>query len=187
MAEQSPTARTRIIDATLRCALKFSLQRTTLEDIAKEAGVSRATIYRHFAGGRDDVISSTVSDQVDEFFVGLATSVAAARDLEELLVTGLIEARRQLERHALFQRVMAVEPEILLPWLTTQSERIHQAIASFLLPHLGAHGGAHDEDSAEQADYMARLFMSCVESSGSWNLDDRDQVGELVRRQFLVR
>jgi AcrR family transcriptional regulator len=43
----------RILEAAARCALRFTLGKTTIDDIAVEAGVSRATVYRTFPGGRD--------------------------------------------------------------------------------------------------------------------------------------
>src|SRR3546814_9749490 len=47
-------ARDRLIDAAETCFTRFGVAKTTLEDIATEAGVSRATVYRYFEGGRDE-------------------------------------------------------------------------------------------------------------------------------------
>ncbi len=44
-----------ILDATERCIAKYGLQRTTLENIASEAGINRGLIY-HYIGNRDDVV-----------------------------------------------------------------------------------------------------------------------------------
>src|SRR5262245_45253316 len=43
----------RILAATLRCLGKWGTVKTTLDDIAREAGCSRATVYRTFPGGKD--------------------------------------------------------------------------------------------------------------------------------------
>ena len=45
--------RDRLLEATYRCVERFGMAKTTIDDVAKESGVSRATIYRQFAGGRD--------------------------------------------------------------------------------------------------------------------------------------
>lgn len=37
-----------IIDAALHCFAQFGMQKTTLQDVADTAGVSRATVYRYF-------------------------------------------------------------------------------------------------------------------------------------------
>ena len=52
MIEEStsaPTAgRERVLDATESCLQRFVLAKTTLEDVAKASGLSRATVYRLF-------------------------------------------------------------------------------------------------------------------------------------------
>ncbi len=44
--------------------------KTTVEDVAREAGVSRATVYRAFPGGRDEMVNATVAWATLEFFAG---------------------------------------------------------------------------------------------------------------------
>ena len=44
-----PETRERILRAGMRCAAQFGRAKTTLQDVALAAGVSRATIYRYFA------------------------------------------------------------------------------------------------------------------------------------------
>jgi len=52
-------ARDRLIEAADACIERFGLAKTTVEDIAAEAKVSRATIYRYFPN-RDDLILSVL-------------------------------------------------------------------------------------------------------------------------------
>ena len=47
------TLRDRLLAATYRCVSRFGLGKTTIDDVAKESGLSRATIYRQFPGGRE--------------------------------------------------------------------------------------------------------------------------------------
>ena len=42
--------RDRILDATLTCLGRVGLTKTTLDDVAREAGCARATLYRYFPG-----------------------------------------------------------------------------------------------------------------------------------------
>jgi AcrR family transcriptional regulator len=180
--------RQRVLDATSRCAMKFSLQRTTVEDVSSESGVSRASIYRYFPGGRDDVIACTVGYEVDLFFLGLASDIGEAKSLEELLVQGIMSAHRRLEEHALFARVMSVEPEIVLPWITIESNRVLGLIADVLRPYVEAELSSRSPSEVESlCDHIARLFLSYLESPGSWALTDEGQVRDLVVSQFVPR
>ena len=65
-------ARDRLIDAAEACFTKFGPAKTTLEDIASEAGVSRATVYRYFDGGRDEIILGVVLREAKDFLEALA-------------------------------------------------------------------------------------------------------------------
>ena len=47
----NPDVRERLLQATYACVARWGLAKTTVEDAAREAGVSRATVYRYFPGG----------------------------------------------------------------------------------------------------------------------------------------
>src|SRR5439155_11809614 len=70
--------RERILEATFACIARAGFDRTTVEDAAREAGVSRATVYRWFPGGRDQLLDETIAHQVDQFFLRLRDEVAGA-------------------------------------------------------------------------------------------------------------
>jgi AcrR family transcriptional regulator len=73
----STAARERLLNAAESCIDRFGLSKTTVEDVAREAQVSRATVYRYF-DNRDELILAVVlrslerSGQggLDQFFVG---------------------------------------------------------------------------------------------------------------------
>ena len=49
--------RQRILEATYACIARWGIFKTTVEDAAREAGMSRATVYRHFPGGREELMA----------------------------------------------------------------------------------------------------------------------------------
>lgn len=51
-ALKSAKTRTRLIDATIRCLVKFSYADTTTPKVAEEAGLSRGAMLHHFENGR---------------------------------------------------------------------------------------------------------------------------------------
>jgi AcrR family transcriptional regulator len=178
--------RQRILDATYTCVARWGVSKTTLEDAARQAGLSRATIYRYFPGGRDELISAVVSWKYLLFFSRLYEEVHGAASLEKVLERGLQFARRSLLEHEVLQALLATEPEVLLPQLTVEGNRTVGMISGFLVPYLEAHGLAEGVDIHEAADFLARMILSYISSPGHWDLADPAQVADLVRTELLA-
>jgi AcrR family transcriptional regulator len=156
-----------------------------VEDAAREAGVSRATGYRTFPGGRDELINAVVAWATFEFFARLYQQVQGADSLEQVMERGIMFAHRSIVEHEVLQRVMQTEPEKLLPTLTVESNRIREGIADFLAPYLEQRGVADGVQLKEAADFLARMVLSYMSAPGRWDLDDPDQVAQLVRSELL--
>jgi AcrR family transcriptional regulator len=183
------TLRDRLLEATYRCVERFGLGKTTMEDVVKEAGVSRATIYRQFPGGRDELLLETVGWELANYFNQLADQVRDAPNLDELLRTGLAFAHRSVTEHAVLRKIMDTEPERLLPLLTTESARTLPFIADFLLPYLRREAEAGrlrpGVDLGRAAEYLARSILSLIGAPGRWDLADPAQVRNLVAGELL--
>jgi AcrR family transcriptional regulator len=63
--------RDRVLDAAKRCCERWGVAKVTVDDIAAESGVSRATLYRLFPGGRDVLYEALRVRETEEF---MATS-----------------------------------------------------------------------------------------------------------------
>jgi len=57
---QDLTVRERILEAGYACVARYGLAKTTVEDVARASGLSRATLYRYFPGGKDQLITEGV-------------------------------------------------------------------------------------------------------------------------------
>ncbi len=57
-------ARDRLLNAAERCFERLGLRRTTIDDIAQEAKVSRSTVYRYFDGRGDLLVSAYLRESV---------------------------------------------------------------------------------------------------------------------------
>jgi len=179
----------RLLAATYRCVARFGMGKTTIDDVVKESGVSRATIYRQFAGGRDELLLETVGWELGNYFNELADAVRDAPSLAELLRRGLAFAHRSVAEHEVLRKMLQTEPERLLPLLTTESAKSLPFIADFLLPYLRRESDAGrlrpgiDIDRA--AEYLARSILSLIGAPGRWDLDDPDEVRDLVDVELL--
>lgn len=179
-------ARHRILQATYACVVRSGLAAVTVEDAAREAGLSRATIYRHFPGGREELVRDTVGHEVQHFFLALADAVAGARSFAEVLEEALLHAHTTVASHVVLQRLLATEPSRLLPDLALEANRLLTPIASFLTPYLAAERLLPGIEVGPAAEYVARMVLSLVNAPGRWHLADREEVAELVRSEFLA-
>jgi AcrR family transcriptional regulator len=181
--------RDRVLGATYTCVTRFGLAKTTVEDVVKESGVSRATIYRQFPGGRDELLHATVAWELARYFNELADEVRDAPDLAHLLEDGLVFARRSVREHEVLQKILVTEPDRLLPLLTTESAKTLPFIAAFLHPYLEREAAAGrlrpDVDLDRAADYLARGILSLIGESGRWDFSEPSQVRNVVREELL--
>jgi AcrR family transcriptional regulator len=187
---ESPTVRERVLEGGLVSIGRYGLARTTVDDVAQASGVSRATIYRHFPGGREQLVADTVAWEFSRFFQRLGEAVAGAPDLCVLLEDGIAFARQALAEHAVFQRVVQTEPERLVPLITVEANRILPMIGAFLVPFIERErlaGRLRDgTELGRTADYVARMVLSCIGAPGVYDFDDPAEIKLLVREQLLA-
>ncbi|HMF81976.1 MAG TPA: TetR/AcrR family transcriptional regulator [Acidimicrobiia bacterium] len=181
--------RERVLSATYACVARFGMGKTTVDDVVKESGVSRASIYRLFPGGKDQLLRETVGWEMNRFFTRLAEAVYEAPDFAGLLQEGLVFAHRSIQEHEVLRKVLETEPERLLPLITVEQHRVLDFITAFLLPYLEREQRAGrvqpDVDLGAAAQYVARLVLSLIGSPGRWDMDDPAQVRLLVREELL--
>jgi len=178
--------RERILQGAFACVARYGLAKTTVEDAARAAGLSRATVYRYFPGGREQLVREVISWEAGRFFARLAGAVAGAPDLPALLEEALVFAHEAVESHEVLQKVLQTEPEVLLGQLTVDADRIVGLVKVFLLPSFQAVALPAGASAQTVADYVARMVLSLIESPGRWDLTDRDQVRDLVRTELLA-
>lgn len=105
----------RLVAAALRCVARWGVSKTSLDDVAKEAGCSRATVYRAFPGGKDALWDAVVRREVTAFLDRLRGQVDGVATLEDALVAAITEAGRSIARHQALQYLLAHEPGVVLP------------------------------------------------------------------------
>jgi AcrR family transcriptional regulator len=181
--------RERVLEATYNCAARFGMGKTTVDDVAKESGLSRATIYRLFPGGKDELLREAVGWEMNRFFLRLAEEVYDAPDFETLCERGLVFAHRAITSHEVLQKELIMEPDRLLPLLTVEQHRVVRYISAFLLPYLEREQEAGRVRAGVEleaaADHIARMVLSLIGSPGRWDMDDPAAVRTLVREELL--
>jgi AcrR family transcriptional regulator len=175
----------RLVAAALRCVARWGFAKTTVDDIAREAGVSRATAYRAFPGGKDRLVETVVHHEIGRLFHEAETEAAAAGSLEDLLCTGIRLAMRMLTQHEVLHYVLTHEPEAVLPHFAFHRLDALLAYAAELSrPHLTRF--LPDERVRPAAELVARIVLTySFDPSDRVDPRDPDSIRRLVQTYLL--
>ncbi|MFN8035752.1 MAG: TetR/AcrR family transcriptional regulator [Acidimicrobiia bacterium] len=174
----------RVVTATLACIARFGLAKLTVDDVAREAGCGRATVYRR-VGGKSEVEGATVTAEVQRLARRAWAEAARADTLDEVIVAVLVTVAREVEGHAALQFLFAFEPEQVLVHLAFEQGDRFLAQARFLLAPV--FDRFLEPDAAERlAEYLIRILVSYVCSpDAEVSMTDGSAVRSLVRA-FVV-
>ncbi|MCW3040030.1 MAG: transcriptional regulator, TetR family [Solirubrobacterales bacterium] len=116
-----------LLDAARACVMAVGMKRTTLTDVARRAGVSRMTVYRRFP----DVEALLQALMTREFLSVLGDVVRTdGGNARERLARGAGRGVMALSEHPLFNRLMDVDPELLLPYAFHRYGAFQRAVLS---------------------------------------------------------
>jgi AcrR family transcriptional regulator len=176
----------RLVDATLRCISRWGVAKTTLDDVAREAGCSRATVYRIVPGGKDGLMALVARVEVGRFFAGIAGRLETADDLESLVVLGMAEAGRRIRDHAALRYLLTHEPEQIVPRLAfSHLDEVLTAASEFVEPWL-ARWLPEPGEAARAAEWITRLVLSySICPADGMDIGDEQSVRGLVRTYVL--
>ncbi|MCW2707041.1 MAG: hypothetical protein QOD70_2347 [Frankiales bacterium] len=170
--------RNTLLDATQASILDVGLRRTTLADIARRAGVSRMTVYRQF----DDLqtlVAALLTREITGLLAEVDAEVAPLPTARERLVEACVRTVERLGDHALYRRLLALDPELLLPFVFDRfgaSQRASRDLIAAQLDEGRADGSVRDLDVDAAATAIQLICQSFVFSA---RLVDQDALKEL--------
>lgn len=106
-----------ILDAARATVLDFGIRRTTVTEVARRAELSRMTVYRRYKD-HSELIRALMTR---EFGAGLTRALREAAELptgRERTVAVAVRTVELLFAAPLLQRLLELEPELLLPYMT---------------------------------------------------------------------
>lgn len=101
----SDFAREQILDAAMRCYQKNTFNKTRMEHIAREAKVSRTTIYRYFES-RDDVLIGVVLRALRELMEFINERVSTTETFAQFIVETIANTVDHVPHLPLFKIIM---------------------------------------------------------------------------------
>lgn len=153
------SAEARVLDSAKACVERWGMAKVTIDDIANDAGVSRATLYRMFPGGKDVLFEALRVRELEEFFTRLASHLDHADDLEDLLVRTVVSATREMRDDLHLAVMLASEPGETLTSLTVDGlPRITRVATIFLVPLVDEY--LPRRESARLVELLVRLVIS---------------------------
>jgi AcrR family transcriptional regulator len=174
-----------IVDAALAEFLAYGLRRTTVDTVARRAAVSRATLYRRFKD-KDALVQAVLVRECRRFFGSIGDAVVGVSTTEERLVEGFVVGVRYARADRLLNRLLASDPEALLPYLTTNGELVVAAARDFLVRQGGSGAPAGDRTPAGVAELFVRLAISFTLMPGSTIPLDTDEEVRAFARAYLA-
>jgi AcrR family transcriptional regulator len=180
----SPTIEDRAVRATLACVARHGLAKTTFDDVAREAGCARATLYRYF-GGKRQLVRITVAREAARIASAVRDAADAEPAFEGAVVAMVVRAARELRDNEALQFLFAFEPELVLPHVTFDAgNRFLVGAGSAVAPALERFLPADRTDRA--GEWLARVVLThALSPSSPIDLTDEAAARALVRELVL--
>lgn len=179
----------RILDAAHDLFCRMGIQKTTVDDVARAAGVSRITVYRRFAT-KDVLIEHVVRRELQRYFAQFLEDIKAAETVADRVVTGFVSSLRAVRRNALIAGLLAAEPSARVPSLIASDGENLATVRGFVAGQLRREQAAGNVSDALDVDLVAEMMVRLstsflVSPSRIVDVDDDEQL-TAVARQFLV-
>jgi TetR/AcrR family transcriptional regulator, repressor for uid operon len=181
--------RTRVLDAAYEQFCRMGIRRSTMEDVARGAGVSRITVYRRFAT-KDALVEHVVRREFRRYFDQFLVDIEQADTVADRVVLGFVSSLRAIRGNPLIGGLMATEPDVLVPSMINDGGRTLATVRHFVAGQLRREQRAGNVPEEVDSDLVAEMMVRVSASflaipSHVVNLDDDEQLAA-VARKFLV-
>ncbi|OPY28502.1 MAG: DNA-binding transcriptional repressor AcrR [Methanocella sp. PtaU1.Bin125] len=119
--EEAEVTKEKLLDAALKVFSKKGYATTTLDDIAKEAGVTRGAIYWHFKGGKAEIFTEILNkgfERVNILLERLMAEGGSPLEIIERLMVRLLQFVEEDDDYRAVQEIlifkMTDDPELSL-------------------------------------------------------------------------
>lgn len=179
--DPGPNAEQRILDAALDRFTEHGVGTTTMSSIARDAGISREWLYRHFRN-RDAVVIAVTTREVSRLIEGLASSVEGAESVEDMVTEAAAYAVDFLRGHGLLQRVLHSEPKIVRSVLLEPDGAVLATAVDVSVAYLSAVAPIEPADAVVVAETLVRLVLAIIVAPhGRLDLDEPPALRGYIR------
>ncbi|HEY3842311.1 MAG TPA: TetR/AcrR family transcriptional regulator [Acidimicrobiales bacterium] len=172
-----------VMDAAASCYLRFGVAKTTAADIARAAGISRATLYRRF-GTHESIFLALLTRESAAMAADAEVYLARFSDPRDRILEGMLFSIKEIGRRPVHAAVFGGDS---VAWAATQAihvealRRIGEAGIRPLLQSSLADGSMPDREMKDLVDWILRILISYAVVPGAGGRRPVD-----VRRQLAV-
>lgn len=178
--------RDQILEAANECFAQLGIQRTSVQDVARMANVSRGTVYRYFED-RTVLIDAAIEFGAQKFYQLVAAAMAKKSTLAEKIGAMAETHATILLDHRTRNRLMADDAELMRHMISDGDSAVRRT-TSFLIPYVqeaqqrGEVGAGIDVAAASE--WLARIIysFSTVNEAQTFDMSKPDTVRKYVER-----
>lgn len=187
LSEEQTAVQQRLLDAAEKCFAQLGLTKTTMEDVAQSAGMSRATVYRYFKN-RDGLLLGVVEREAKRTAVDLRKRLAGISDPGEYIIEGIVQSLVEIPKRPALSMLFGPEAVGLTSRLVLSSGRLAEIGLSLLIPVIEparAKGVLNDQiDFHVMIEWIFRILSSYLTVPSSF-ANSEDEMRELLRSMLL--
>lgn len=130
---RSEVTRQNILDAAVLCYRELGVAGATMEDVARQSGVGRATLYRHFSN-QNQLLAEVIMREMTELKEMLDNALPPDRPCEDYLVEGALIILRESPRRALSRILFEAQSAAAVAELSLSDGAIYGMGADWVAP-----------------------------------------------------
>jgi AcrR family transcriptional regulator len=161
------------LDAAARCFSRHGMSRTSVPDIARELGMSRTTVYRQI-GTVGDAGRLLFARELRRLVEDLRPHLDDERSGPQILIQLITTVVRRAQRHPVLSKVLADEPEVVDPFVTSDLAALVSRITAAVTPvlEIAMRSGLIAQRRPEAvAQWLVRMTISLIVAPPPGDLD----------------
>jgi AcrR family transcriptional regulator len=154
-----------IINSAKKLMQQYGLKKTTMEDIAKEAGKGKSTLYYYFKD-KEEIFNKVINQEIDEFFNVVSNAVRKEADaigmLKTYVVTKVKTLREKVNLYTFvidndFQGRLNNEFSMLRNKYDNEEKKLISSIFT-----RGVKANLFKQEVMNEIDVLSELLVSCI-------------------------
>ncbi|MCD8540675.1 MAG: TetR/AcrR family transcriptional regulator [Leadbetterella sp.] len=155
-----------IIDAAKVLMQKYGLNKTTMEDIAREAGKGKSTLYHYFKS-KEEIFDAVINLEMDELFHSVKKAVKDQKNASDMLKSYIVtkikvlRSKINLYRFAIETDLQATKINELFSKLRSRYDGEEKNLIAYILD-FGVKNNTFKTEIKAEIEVLSELLVTCV-------------------------